>query len=113
SIGCPVVYATDDGSKGEHGFVTAPLAREIDGPAPAGGWAIYSCGPWPMMARVAAMAEERSIPCWSSLEAPMGCGFGICVACVVETREGAFAGPFKYQKVCTEGPIFPSEAIVW
>ena len=43
----------------------------------------------------------------------MACGFGICVACVVEVCEGSFAPPFKYQKVCTEGPVFPAEAIVW
>jgi dihydroorotate dehydrogenase electron transfer subunit len=113
ALPCTVCYATDDGSYGVQGFVTALLERELDGELPDAGAVVYSCGPWPMMARVAAMCEARGVACWSSVEAPMGCGFGICVACVVETREGSFSGPFRYQKVCTEGPVFPSEAIVW
>jgi dihydroorotate dehydrogenase electron transfer subunit len=113
TLSCPVLYATDDGSKGVHGFVTQLLENELDGDIPSAGAAVYSCGPWPMMARVADICTRRGVPSWSSVEAPMGCGFGICVACVVETREGYFSGPFRYQKVCTEGPVFPSEAIVW
>lgn len=112
ALGCRVLYTTDDGSRGERGFVTTVLERELD-PGAAASSVIYHCGPWPMMARVAAIAEARGVPSYASLEAPMACGIGICVACVVETREGHFRGPFKYQKVCTEGPIFPSEAIVW
>jgi dihydroorotate dehydrogenase electron transfer subunit len=66
-----------------------------------------------MMARANALAREYGTPCYVSLEASMACGFGICVACVVEVCEGSFAPPFKYQKVCTEGPVFRGEAIVW
>jgi dihydroorotate dehydrogenase electron transfer subunit len=113
ALGCPVAVTTDDGSAGERGFVTAPLERELSGEPPERGWVVYTCGPWPMMARVAAIARERGAACHVSLEASMACGFGICVACVVEVCEGSFAPPFKYQKVCTEGPVFPAEAIVW
>lgn len=113
SLGCPVSITTDDGSAGEKGFVTVPLDRELRQSRPDDGFVLYTCGPWPMMARVAAMASEHGDPCFVSLEASMACGFGICVACVVETCDGAFDSPFKYQKVCTEGPVFRSEAIVW
>ena len=113
ALGCAVAVTTDDGSRGERGFVTAPLERELAGPAPERGWAVYTCGPGPMMARAASLAKEHGAPCYVSLEASMACGFGICVACVVEVCEGSFAPPFKYQKVCTEGPVFPGEAIVW
>lgn len=113
ALGCPVAVTTDDGTAGERGFVTAPLERELAGAAPENGWVVYTCGPWPMMARANALARERDTPCYVSLEASMACGFGICVACVVEVCEGSFAPPFKYQKVCTEGPVFPGEAIVW
>jgi dihydroorotate dehydrogenase electron transfer subunit len=113
ALGCPVAVTTDDGSAGEPGFVTGPLERELSGEAPENGWAVYTCGPWPMMARVASLAKSAGAPCYVSLEASMACGFGICVACVVEVCEGSFAPPFKYQKVCTEGPVFPAEAIVW
>jgi dihydroorotate dehydrogenase electron transfer subunit len=113
ALGCPVVYTTDDGSKGRRGFVTAALEDELDSGTDAASAVVYHCGPWPMMARVAAIAARRGVPSFASLEAPMACGIGICVACVVETCGGYFKGPFKYQKVCTEGPVFPSEAIVW
>jgi dihydroorotate dehydrogenase electron transfer subunit len=109
ALGCPVVVTTDDGSRGERGFVTVPLERELA----SGNAVVYTCGPWPMMARAATLAREHATPCFVSLEASMACGFGICVACVVEVCEGSFAPPFKYQKVCTEGPVFPGEAIVW
>jgi dihydroorotate dehydrogenase electron transfer subunit len=113
ALGCPVAVTTDDGTAGERGFVTAPLERELAGEPPERGWVVYTCGPWPMMARANALARERSAPCFVSLEASMACGFGICVACVVEVCEGSFAPPFKYQKVCTEGPVFSGEAVVW
>ncbi len=112
ALGCPVTVTTDDGSAGERGFVTVPLERDL---ALAGREAsvVYACGPWPMMARVSEIAAGHAAKCYVSLEARMACGFGICVACVVEVCEGSFAPPFKYQKVCTEGPVFPAEAIVW
>ena len=110
-LACRVVYTTDDGSRGERGFVTSALERELaESPESA---VVYHCGPWPMMARVAGIASRSGVSSFASVEAPMACGIGICVACVVETNEGHFRGPFKYQKVCTEGPVFPSEAIVW
>lgn len=113
ALGCPVAVTTDDGTAGERGFVTAPLERELRGERPENGWVVYTCGPWPMMGRAAQLAAEHDAKCYVSLEASMACGFGICVACVVEVCDGAFAPPFKYQKVCTEGPVFPGEAIVW
>lgn len=113
ALGCDLTVTTDDGTRGEKGFVTLPLERELSGEAPDAGWVVYTCGPWPMMARVNQIAAERGVPCYVSLEANMACGFGICVACVVEVCEGSFAPPFKYQKVCVEGPVFPGEAIVW
>ncbi len=110
-LGLTVIYTTDDGSRGEHARVTVPLERDLGGAA--GPSTIYACGPWPMMARTAEIARTHSIPCFVSLESHMACGFGICVACVVEVVEGCMPSPFKYQKVCTEGPIFPAGAIRW
>src|SRR6185503_7003062 len=82
SVGLPVVLTTDDGSRGEQGFVTAPLERQLRN---GGGTdaTIYACGPWVMMRRVAEISAMFEVPCLVSLEAPMGCGFGVCVGCVV------------------------------
>jgi dihydroorotate dehydrogenase electron transfer subunit len=92
---------TDDGSLGERGFVTGPLERHLQ---EAGGsdTVIYACGPWPMMRRVAELAAGAYVECYASLEAPMACGFGICVGCVVAvegegtTRTRGFASMGRF-----------------
>src|SRR5262249_34232749 len=82
ALGLPLVLTTDDGSLGEQGLVTAPLERELRERG-GRGTNIYACGPWAMMRRVAEVAEQFDTRCLVSLEAPMGCGFGVCVGCVV------------------------------
>jgi len=107
----PLTLATDDGSLGVRGFVTEPLERYLR----AGGGSsatIYACGPWVMMRRVAELAKEFSVQCIVSLEAPMGCGFGVCVGCVVAVESGQL-GYDSYKRVCTDGSIFPAETIRW
>ena len=96
----PVLLATDDGSAGQHGFVTELLAREISGKA-----TIYTCGPTPMMQGVAALARQRNWPCQVSLEAVMACGMGACLGCTVE-RAGFVDNDRKYVHVCKDGPVF-------
>jgi dihydroorotate dehydrogenase electron transfer subunit len=100
--------ATDDGSLGHHGFVT-DLISEYTG---SGDTTILTCGPHPMMARVAAIADEIGLSCFASLENHMACGFGACVGCVVEYRE-AEREDLRFRKVCTEGPVVDAHAIVW
>ncbi|MBP7881348.1 MAG: hypothetical protein KAZ70_02820 [Actinomyces sp.] len=40
------------------------------------------------------------------MEERMACGFGACMGCVLETKEGL-------QRVCKEGPVFYSEDLPW
>ncbi|AKV56072.1 2-polyprenylphenol hydroxylase [Bifidobacterium actinocoloniiforme] len=68
--------------------------------------AIISCGPTAMMKAVAAWAAARSIPAQFSLEERMGCGYGACVACAVDTVDGRL-------KVCADGPVFTGEQLGW
>jgi dihydroorotate dehydrogenase electron transfer subunit len=112
SLGLPLTLATDDGSEGERGFVTAPLTRYLQEAEPAGA-TIYACGPWVMMARVSEIAAGFKLPCAVSLEAPMGCGFGVCVGCVVAVKTEGPVGFDSYKRVCTDGSIFPAETIRW
>lgn len=108
----PLTVTTDDGSLGERGFVTAPLERclrEIENE----GTVIYTCGPWVMMRRVAEIADQFGSLCLASLEAPMGCGFGVCVGCVVAVKTEGAAGYGSYKRVCIDGSIFPAEMIRW
>lgn len=112
ALGLPLTLTTDDGSVGEQGFVTGPLERHLrqDG---SQGLTVYACGPWVMMREVARIAAQFEVPCLVSLEAPMGCGFGVCVGCVVAVNTGGPLEYGSYKRVCTDGSIFPAEAIRW
>ena len=100
--------ATDDGSLGHHGFVT-DLIRPYVIPDHT---TVFTCGPHSMMARVAALADDLGLHCYASLENHMGCGFGACMGCVVESRE-AEREDARYRRVCTEGPVVDAHAIRW
>ena len=112
ALGLPLTITTDDGSLGERGFVTAPLERHLKD-AGGRGALVYACGPWVMMRRVAEIADHLDAECLVSLEAPMGCGFGVCVGCVVAVKTDEPAGYGTYKRVCIDGSIFPAESIKW
>ncbi len=103
------ISATVDGSEGKKGFVTAPLGKYLKMNDSV---VMYSCGPDAMLHAVAKVAEKYNIPTQVSLEAPMACGFGICVGCAVAVKHDCAEG-FVYKKVCTDGPIFWSQEIKW
>jgi dihydroorotate dehydrogenase electron transfer subunit len=106
-----VIGATMDGSFGAEGYVTAPLEAHLR--ARRGRPAIlYACGPDPMLHRVGQIAEAFGAPAQLSLEAPMACGFGVCVGCAVAVRHDCPEG-FVYKKVCTDGPVFRSRDLYW
>lgn len=101
-----VAVATDDGSLGHRGRVTELLTRErcqgVD--------RYYACGPTPMLSAVKeAMAAERA-PGYLSLEERMGCGTGLCAACV---HKIARDGRISNLKTCREGPVFPADEVMF
>jgi len=98
-----VEVATDDGSAGEHGFVTGPAARLL---AEERFDAVYTCGPEPMQRAIVALAAEHDVLCQVSLERLMACGIGACLSCVVSTTEGL-------KRACVDGPVFAAEEVVW
>jgi dihydroorotate dehydrogenase electron transfer subunit len=91
---CPAL-ATDDGSVGHHGFVTALASAELSRDPHA---VIYACGPPAMLEATRSLCAERGVPAQLALEAGMACGFGACYGCVVPAREG-------YLRVCVDGPV--------
>lgn len=97
-IRIPSLIATEDGSMGTKGMVTDLIKGTIS--------SIYACGPYPMLRAVAMIALDRGIPCQVSLEARMGCGFGVCAGCAVETITGT-------KRVCLDGPVFDAADIIW
>lgn len=100
--------ATEDGSRGTRGRVTALLEQALDELAARGVKAkVYTCGPNAMMAAVARMCEARGALCEVSLETPMACGYGVCLGCPVPRS----AGGFLY--ACLEGPCIDATSIDW
>jgi dihydroorotate dehydrogenase electron transfer subunit len=95
--------ATEDGSFGERGRVTVLLDDALG--ADSKSVQLYSCGPTPMLVKLAELARERGIAHQVSLERRMGCGMGCCLGCVVYTNE--------YVRCCTEGPVFDANTIAW
>lgn len=105
-----VVTATEDGSFGQRGFVTGPLATHLDAD-PGRPRLVMACGPHPMLRAVAELCLARGVPCQVAMEETMACGFGVCLGCVVEKRqpESDFD---RFVRVCTEGPVFDAREIV-
>jgi len=103
---CSRVYiATEDGSTGSKGFVTDIIENigRYD--------VIYTCGPKPMLMRVKEMCRSAGVECYMSVEERMGCGIGACLvcACSIEQTDGSR----HYMKVCTDGPVFRAEEVVF
>lgn len=92
-----VMYCTDDGTEGFHGFTTQLLEKELSKNQPK---LIYSCGPEIMMTKVFELCEKQNVPCELSIERYMKCGIGLCGSCVIND-----------QLVCRDGPVFNSEKV--
>ena len=106
-----VFVTTDDGSLGTAGLVTGPLGAMLRGPDRER-LHLYVCGPSPMLKAVAGQALAAGVVCDLALEAPMACGFGVCLGCVVPTRASP-DGPVTYERVCVEGPVMRAERMAW
>jgi len=103
SLGAEVEVATDDGSRGRHGLVSQLVSDTLTQRAVA----VYACGPAPMLAEVARIADDRGVPCQVSLESAIACGVGACMGCAVPSSYGG------YRRVCVDGPVFDSSEIDW
>ena len=96
ALGVKVFVTTVDGSYGERGFVT-DVMKNLDYTY------FYTCGPMPMFRAI----EKTAVTSGQfSFEARMGCGFGACMGCSMETKSGA-------KRVCKDGPVFEREEILW
>lgn len=97
-IGVEAYIATVDGSAGTRGFVTDVIREK----GIAGDY-FHACGPMPMLR---ALCLGLDIPGEVSIESRMGCGFGACMCCSVETADGA-------KRICKDGPVFRKEELIW
>ena len=110
-LGAEVTVSTEDGSRGERGFVTLPLDAALSGVPATREIRVSACGPTPMMRAVAKLAARHRRRCDVSLEQVMGCGMGGCYSCVVLTQTPG--GTPHFVRSCIEGPVFDSTRIVW
>lgn len=106
-----LTIATDDGTEGYAGPVTDLLENYLchnqnEGDA----LSLFTCGPAPMLKRVAMVAIDRGISCQASLETAMACGLGACQGCAVRASSDESQ---SYYHVCKDGPVFPVNAIDW
>lgn len=104
AAGAKTFIATDDGSYGHHGLVT-DLCQEQDFDC------VMACGPAPMLKAVTALAEQRGVPCYVSLEERMACGIGACLGCAVALNKED--GTQYFGHVCKDGPVFESHRVAW
>ena len=81
---------------------------------------IYTCGPEPMMKRVADIAAQHHIECQIAVERAMACGMGTCQSCCIRLkrdpqRDGqAFCDKdWIYKLACTDGPVFQGKDLLW
>ena len=94
---CNVIVCTDDGTLGFKGNVIECIKNSnIDFDY------YYSCGPYKML-QFLSMAYPNGCV---SLEARMGCGFGACMGCSIQTTKGP-------QRVCKEGPVFEATEVIF
>jgi len=108
AIGLSTHVATEDGSLGRRGRVTATLEARLDHHRASGTRPIriLACGPKEMLWATARIAENQRVECYLSLEEQMACGFGVCLGCAVPSK----SRPFRYG--CKDGPVFLSMDLV-
>lgn len=104
--------ATDDGSTGFSGWVTDLFLAELkSGKFDESSRAIFACGPPVMLRKIQEIGLSQKIETQLSLEAYMGCGFGVCVGCAVPVKNPATEHE-KYKLVCQHGPVFLAEEVI-
>ncbi len=103
------LLATEDGSRGYKGFVTRPLEDYLARHSNKR-FLLLVCGPWAMLRATVELARKYGHPSLVSMENRMGCGLGVCLGCCIRVQG---TGHEAYQRVCTEGPVFWAERVVW
>jgi dihydroorotate dehydrogenase electron transfer subunit len=116
--GVQFIPITEDGSMSKKGMATDILPDFLDRADQ-----VYACGPADMYKAIALTLNPSPLKgelkgegkkpsnlklrkCQVSLEVRMGCGFGACYSCTINTKKGL-------KQVCRDGPVFELEDIIW
>jgi dihydroorotate dehydrogenase electron transfer subunit len=103
---CDEVW-TVDGSIGKQGMVTQGLEDVIINKKIE---VLYSCGPLPMLKQASEIAFRHGVEHYTSMEAYMACGIGVCHGCAVPIGSH---DDWDYLRVCKEGPVFNANDVLW
>jgi dihydroorotate dehydrogenase (NAD+) catalytic subunit len=68
---------------------------------------IVTCGPWPMMKKVAEIAKTNGLRCHVILEEMIICGVGSCKGCGIQLKGGHVV------ELCQHGPVMDGHLIDW
>lgn len=99
---------TEDGSMGEMGRVTEPLAQLVaDGAVDV----IYSCGPMGMLAAISKIVVGSEVIHQCAVEEAMACGIGICMTCVLPVKQSD--GSTSMLRSCIDGPVMDGSDVQW
>lgn len=99
--------ATEDGSKGGKGYVTDLALKLITADKASPDSAVVcACGPAGMLKDLVKKVGPTGLRIYTALEERMACGSGICMGCVVPTRDG-------FKRSCKDGPIFDAADVMW
>lgn len=99
---------TEDGSMGQSGRVTDPIAEIIKDLDIA---VVYSCGPMPMLSAITKITDSLSVVHQCAVEEAMACGIGVCMTCVlpVENEDGTVS----MLRSCIDGPVMDGSKVQW
>ncbi len=98
------IVTTEDGSTGMKGNVIDGINKLITEKSDFKDGIIISCGPVGMVKAIDKNFSDFTH--FTSLESYMGCGFGVCLGCVVNTTEG-------FKRVCMDGPVFNIKELIF
>ena len=99
---------TEDGSMGQMGRVTDPIAGLITDLNIA---VVYSCGPMAMLAAINAITSGTEVVHQCAVEESMACGIGICMTCVLPVADEA--GDVSMLRSCIDGPVMDGAFVQW
>jgi glutamate synthase (NADPH/NADH) small chain len=108
-----VVYTTNDGSFGVHGFVTGPLGEMLEKAKAGEGRAlgeVLTIGPPLMMRAVSDLTRPYGVKTTASLNSIMVDATGMCGACMVPV---VLNGRLVRKHACVDGPEIDSHIIDW
>ena len=99
---------TEDGTMGQIGRVTDPIAEIIKDLDIA---VVYSCGPMAMLSAITKITDPLSVVHQCAVEEAMACGIGVCMTCVLPVQNDD--GTISMVRSCIDGPVMDGSKVQW